>query len=71
MQLLSKYISDLTAEIKDAIEMVKQINPQIEVMGIGIGAPNANYYSGTIEYAPNLPFVGVINFASLIQKEFS
>ena len=68
--LLGKYVSDLTAEIKNAIEMVKNINPEIEVLGIGIGAPNANYYSGTIEYAPNLPFVGVINFASLIQGNF-
>jgi glucokinase len=68
--LVSKYIGDLTAEIKKAIEIVKQINPQIEIMGIGIGAPNANYYTGTIEYAPNLPFVGVVNFASLIQNNF-
>ena len=70
MHIVSKYVSDLTAEIKKAIEIVKQINPQIEVMGIGIGAPNANYYTGTIEYAPNLPFVGVVNFASLIHKNF-
>lgn len=27
-----------------------------ECMGIGIGAPNGNYYKGTIDYAPNLPF---------------
>jgi glucokinase len=68
--IVNKYVSDLSAEIKNAIEKVKQINPQIEVMGIGIGAPNANYYTGTIEYAPNLPFLGVINFASLIHKNF-
>ena len=69
-KIVSKYVSNLTKEIKNAIEMVKQINPQIEVMGIGIGAPNANYYTGTIEYAPNLPFVGVVNFASLIHNNF-
>jgi glucokinase len=27
--------------------------------GIGVGAPNANYYKGTIELAPNLPWKGV------------
>jgi len=27
-----------------------------ECLGIGIGAPNGNYYKGTIDYAPNLPF---------------
>jgi glucokinase len=68
--IVTKYVGDLTAEIKKAIEVVKQINPEIEVMGIGIGAPNANYYTGTIEYAPNLPFVGVVNFASLIHNNF-
>jgi glucokinase len=69
-KILGKYINDLTAGIKTAIEMVKQINPEMEIIGIGIGAPNANYYSGTIEYPPNLPFVGVVNFASLIEKKF-
>ena len=68
--IVGKYVSDLAEEIRKAIETVKHINPQIEVMGIGIGAPNANYYTGTIEYAPNLPFVGVVNFASLIQSNF-
>jgi glucokinase len=68
--IVTKYVGDLTAEIKKAIEVVKQINPEIEVLGIGIGAPNANYYTGTIEYAPNLPFVGVVNFASLIHNNF-
>lgn len=69
-ELMVSFISDLTKEIKAAIETVMQINPGLEVAGIGIGAPNANYYSGTIEHAPNLPFVGVINFAQRIQNEF-
>jgi len=69
-ELIVKYIASLTAEIKTAIETIKQINPEIEVAGIGIGAPNANYYRGTIENAANLPFVGVINFTDLIHKNF-
>ena len=68
--LTEKYIASLTAEIKTAIATVKQINPEIEVAGIGIGAPNGNYYSGTIENAANLPFVGVVHLADLIQKNF-
>lgn len=68
--LLEKYISNLSAEIKTAIETVKQINPEIEIAGIGIGAPNGNYYRGTIENAANLPFIGVIDFATLIQNNF-
>lgn len=69
-ELLNEYISALSGEIKSAIDTVKQINPQVEVVGIGIGAPNGNYYSGTIEYAPNLPFIGVVNFAKRIQEQF-
>ncbi len=69
-ELIEKYIASLTLEIKTAIEIVKQINPEIEVAGIGIGAPNGNYYSGTIENAANLPFVGVVPFTELIKKNF-
>ncbi|MDQ1159925.1 glucokinase [Chryseobacterium sp. SORGH_AS 447] len=38
--------------------------------GIGVGAPNANYYTGTIEQAPNLPWKGIIPFAQLIKNKF-
>jgi glucokinase len=38
--------------------------------GIGVGAPNANYYTGTIEQAPNLPWKGTIPFAQLIKEKF-
>lgn len=35
------------------------------VQGIGIGAPNANYYNGTIEQAPNLPWKGIVPLAQM------
>ncbi|QNA46563.1 ROK family protein [Lacibacter sediminis] len=38
--------------------------------GIGVGAPNGNYYTGTIEYAPNLKWKGIIPMANLIEKKF-
>lgn len=38
--------------------------------GIGIGAPNGNYYTGTIEYAPNLKWKGIIPLAKLISDKF-
>ncbi|MEI6139378.1 MAG: ROK family protein [Mariniphaga sp.] len=69
-ELIEKYISNLSFEIKTAIETVQQINPEIEVVGIGIGAPNGNYYTGTIETAANLPFVGSVHFTDLIQANF-
>ena len=40
------------------------------ILGIGIGAPNGNYYTGTIEYAPNLKWKGIIPIAKLISDKF-
>ena len=41
-----------------------------QIRGIGVGAPNGNYYSGTVEYAPNLPWKGIIPLAKLVQNKF-
>lgn len=48
---LYDYISDLTHAISNLVERAMEFG---EVKGIGIGAPNGNYYKGTVEYAPNL-----------------
>lgn len=40
------------------------------IKGIGVGAPNGNYYTGTIEYAPNLPWKGIIPLAKMIEDKF-
>ncbi len=50
-------------------EMMKLVDAQggIELIrGVGVGAPNANYYTGNIENAPNLPWKGIVPFAQLI-----
>lgn len=39
-----------------------------EVAGVGIGAPNGNYYKGTIEFAPNLPWRGIIPLAGMVAE---
>ncbi|WP_423127833.1 ROK family protein [Gaoshiqia sp. Z1-71] len=67
---IGRYISDLTAAIKELIQSVKLLNQDLEVLGIGIGAPNGNYYNGTIEYAPNLSFKGVLPFVDLLRVNF-
>jgi glucokinase len=67
-ELLEHYISVLTEEINIATATVRKTDPDIEIAGIGIGAPNGNYYKGTIELAPNLPFVGVVQFAKMIRS---
>lgn len=50
-------------------EMMKLVEAQggIDlVRGVGVGAPNANYYTGNIENAPNLPWKGIVPFAQMI-----
>ncbi|MCQ2110285.1 MAG: ROK family protein [Bacteroidaceae bacterium] len=69
---LKDYLKDLTDAIKD---LIAKTADQGTVKGIGIGAPNGNYYKGTIEYAPNLKWTyidgqpTVIEFAKLISGE--
>ena len=41
-----------------------------QVKGIGIGAPSANYYRGTIEHAPNLEWKGIIPLRDLVKSKF-
>ena len=35
-----------------------------------MGAPNANYYQGTIEYTANLKWKGIIPMAELLEQKF-
>ena len=42
----------------------------IEIIGVGVGAPNGNYYKGTIEYAPNLKWKGIVPFIETLKKYF-
>lgn len=67
---INRYIDDLSQAVKELINSVKLLNPDIEIQGIGIGAPNGNYYSGTIEYAPNLSFRGVVHLVNLLKAKF-
>jgi glucokinase len=61
------FIDALYQTLKPVID---SYNAEGNVRGIGIGAPNGNYYSGTIEYAPNLPWRGVIQVTKLVTKKF-
>lgn len=53
------------------IPMMKQYGDLEAFTGIGMGAPNANYYQGTIEYAANLKWKGIIPIAELMEKRFN
>jgi glucokinase len=67
---VNQYVSDLSDAIKELIKSVKLLNEDLDIIGIGIGAPNGNYYTGNIEYAPNLSFKGVVNLVELLRGKF-
>jgi glucokinase len=51
-------------------ELINKVGGSGRIRGIGVGAPNGNFYTGTIEYAPNLPWKGVIPLAKMIEEKF-
>ncbi len=61
------YIDELAAALE---KIVKESESEGKIRGIGVGAPNGNYYTGTIENAVNLVWGGpkTIPFASLLSK---
>jgi glucokinase len=64
---VEEFIDDLHEAIMPAI---LESGGMGSIRGIGIGAPNGNIYKGTIEYAPNLKWKGIIPLASMIGERF-
>jgi len=66
-QDVNLYIDDIYIALSKLIETVGGID---KIKGIGVGAPNGNYYTGNIDHAPNLPWKGVIPFANMMADKF-
>ncbi len=64
---IESYIDELYVHLLELIEKAGGID---QMIGVGVGAPNGNFYSGTIEYAPNLPWKGIIPLAKLMSEKF-
>jgi len=76
------FSSEISTKVHNQVEpfidaLYNSLEPLIEeaggpgrMKGIGVGAPNGNFYTGTIEYAPNLPWKGIIPLAKLIENKF-
>ncbi len=64
---IEPYIAELAEAVK---KVIKEAGAEGKVRGVGVGAPNGNYYTGTIENAPNLPWGhnGVVEFAKLLTE---
>ncbi len=58
-------------ELMDAVDViVKPIKKELFIKGVGIGAPNGNYYAGTIENAVNLNWKGVVPVVEKMKKYY-
>ncbi|MDO5447120.1 MAG: ROK family protein [Prevotellaceae bacterium] len=55
--VLEDYINTLAEKIN---VLIQQVGGKDVVNGLGVGAPNGNYYRGSIELAPNLPWKGIV-----------
>ena len=65
---IHQFIDKLYLELEP---LIKKAGGNASLKGIGVGAPNGNFYSGTIEYAPNLLWKGSVPIANLIAEKFN
>lgn len=60
--------------LKSLCQHIETLRSKMEVeydlIGIGVGAPNANFYRGTIEYAANLKWKGIVPFIEKFKKYY-
>ena len=63
---IEEYVEAVSSKLIPLIESVGGVE---KIKGMGVGAPNGNYYNGTIEFAPNLPWKGVIPLAALFEEK--
>lgn len=62
---------DYIADVHEGLSrLIKANELEGQIQGIGIGAPNANYYTGEIQNPPNLPWGNVIPLAETVSKAF-
>lgn len=61
---VNDYVKAGVEALQPALDLIGGIE---NVRGMGIGAPNANFYTGAIDHAPNLVWKGVVPIASLFE----
>jgi len=55
----------------DLKKSITEKNGNFEIKGIGVGAPNGNFFTGKIEFAPNLKWKGVIPLVGMIEERMN
>jgi glucokinase len=61
------FIEEVHAKL---LPMIRETGGLKQFAGIGVGAPNGNYYTGNIEYAANLKWRGIIPIATMFSEKF-
>ncbi len=56
--------------LHSALVPIMEQQHDYKIKGIGIGAPNGNFYTGTIDYAPNLRWKGVVPLSKMVSEKF-
>jgi len=64
--VFKNYLEHLVSDVKE----VRRKIPPHNLVGVGVGAPNGNYYRGTIEEAPNLAWKGTVHFTKELKTFF-
>lgn len=62
-------VNDFVKALGSGIKGLLSNQQDLELAGVGIGAPDANYHRGTIEHAPNLAWKGIVPLADLVKTE--
>ena len=59
------YVAELAKGLKSVID---QAGGPDKIKGVGVGAPNGNFFNGCIEFAPNLPWKGILPLAAMFEE---
>jgi len=63
-------VEDFVTAVQERVKALISDCNDPEIIGMGIGAPNANYYTGTIDFAPNLKWEGIVPLVALFAEHF-
>ena len=64
-------VEDYFTAMANAIRKLrKKLPTETQLIGIGVGAANGNYYTGTIDRSTNLRWKGTIHLAKMFNQEF-
>jgi glucokinase len=63
-------VSEFVAIVSKEVNILIDSLGHTEIIGMGIGAPNGNYYTGTIDFAPNLKWEGIVHLVDLFKEYF-